>query len=391
MEHQRLYELIARKLSGEANAAELQELQQHLQEQPADQYLYEMIATWWSQHAELVQNEDAQEEDSFQRILQAANTPSMAAYPLTSDSAANNNADNTDANVVVHEFAPVKKFYQQKWFRYAAVVAALAGLTALLWPFLFPPSPPNKTVASQLNEVRAQSGNKSKLVLPDGTQVWLNGDSKLTYPGNFKQPYREVTLEGEAFFDVSHDTAHPFIVHTAGIDIRVLGTAFNVKSYQADATIEATLLRGSIEVAWPSDKTAPKIVLRPHEKLVVNKSPEPGNTTPREKDTAGLSSLRAIPFYIVPVPGNRPDSTMKETSWLYNKLIFEGDTFSEVAEKMQRWYNVHITIRDEQLRHLRLKGSFEKETVREALEALQLTAPFEFTITGNEIMIERKE
>src|SRR5439155_8152 len=122
------------------------------------------------------------------------------------------------------------------------------------------------------------------MVLPDGTQVWLNAESRITYSNTFNKSLREVNLEGEAYFDVTHDAAHPFIVHTSSIAIKVLGTAFTVKSYASDKTIEATLLRGSIEVVKNNDPSAPKVILRPHEKLVFNKEEKNSTAEPANEE-----------------------------------------------------------------------------------------------------------
>ena len=95
-------------------------------------------------------------------------------------------------------------------------------------------------------------GSRSRSLLPDGTTVWLNAGSKLYYENDFNGT-REVRLEGEAFFDVVKQTDRPFIVHTSGIDIKVLGTAFNVKSYPEDKTVETTLYRGLVQVFRQED------------------------------------------------------------------------------------------------------------------------------------------
>ncbi len=366
MHEHRFHELVARKLSGEATHAEMQELQEHLQQHPGDQYLYEMLTTWWSQHSGPVQDENLHEEESFQRILLAADATAPAP-PAT-----------------------IRKIYFRRWFAYAAIIIALAGSAITIGPLLFrkQANKPAAIASDTMNEVMARPGSKSKLVLPDGTQVWLNAESRLTYLSNFNQAMREVNLEGEAFFDVTHNKQSPFIVHTAGIDIRVLGTAFNVKSYAEDPTIETTLLRGSIEVVRQNDKNAPRIILRPHEKLVFNKMDSSLKGPKTQSIQHGPISQTGIS--VTTVPADRPDSTMKETSWVYNKLIFDGDSFQELAEKMERWYNVQITIKNEKLSQMRLKGSFEKETIREALDALKLTAPFEYSISGNAIEIVKR-
>ena len=122
------------------------------------------------------------------------------------------------------------------------------------------------------NEVVAKRGTKTKIILPDGSQVWLNSDSKLSYGERFNDTIREVSLEGEAYFDVIKDKNRPFIVMTNALNIRVLGTAFNIKSYAQDATIETTLIRGMIEVRKNNEPATKKIVLTPNEKLIYNKT-----------------------------------------------------------------------------------------------------------------------
>ena len=124
---------------------------------------------------------------------------------------------------------------------------------------------------SKGGEVAARPGVRTKVVLPDGTQVWLNSNSKLKYSPDFNLHSREVDLEGEAYFDVAKDMERPFIVHASTIDVRVLGTAFTIKSYPQDETIEATLLKGAIEISGRDNPGAPRIILKPDEKLVLNK------------------------------------------------------------------------------------------------------------------------
>jgi len=114
--------------------------------------------------------------------------------------------------------------------------AAVIGISATGW-LVYQISQPNLTrenKSAKASEVISKPGARTKLLLPDGTEVWLNSGSKLNYKKDFNTHFREVELEGEAFFDVVKDAAHPFIVHTSGIDVKVLGTVFNVKSYPQD-------------------------------------------------------------------------------------------------------------------------------------------------------------
>src|ERR1019366_6846207 len=110
---------------------------------------------------------------------------------------------------------------------------------------------------------KSPSRVKSKIVLSDGSVVTLNSETTLRYPAEFNGQTREVYLDGEAFFDVAKDHKHPFIVHAGKMNVRVLGTAFNIKSYANDATSETTLIRGAIEVTM-SDRPSDRIILKPN-------------------------------------------------------------------------------------------------------------------------------
>ena len=131
----------------------------------------------------------------------------------------------------------------------------------------------NFTSSSKTNiqQVFVKPGSKSKIILPDGTIVRLNGSSTLSYNKDFNKKIREVKLDGEAYFDVIKDMTNPFIVHTSGIDIKVLGTLFDVKSYQQDSMIETTLLRDCTEVYTKDDPSTPRVILKPNEKLIFGK------------------------------------------------------------------------------------------------------------------------
>jgi ferric-dicitrate binding protein FerR (iron transport regulator) len=240
-------------------------------------------------------------------------------------------------------------------------------------------------------EVLARSGTRTKLVLPDGTQVWLNSNSKLTYSNEFNTGSREVSLEGEAWFDVAKNVQWPFIVHASSLDIKVLGTSFTIKSYPQDETIEATLLKGTIEVSRKDNPNAARVILKPNEKLVFNKRIVPFGRTNLAHDSIAIRSPSALPDIAVNSIGKDiPDSDKIETAWMYNRLVFKGDNFKELAEKMERWYNVRITIRDSSLNNYHFGGAFANETVEEAFKALQLTTAFTYKINNNEIEIYTK-
>jgi transmembrane sensor len=241
----------------------------------------------------------------------------------------------------------------------------------------------NYKPAMVLNELSIPMGSKSKITLSDGTKVWLNSGSTLKYPSVFLANKREIYLEGEAYFDVTHDKERPFIVNTSEIHIKVLGTKFNVKSYPDENLIETTLVSGSIEIEakQQGEKTKRLLRLEPNQKA----------TFSRTTNNLLLTEITE-PEKIEPLPvGNihvaREVNTEIVTSWKDNKLVFNRERFENIATRLERWYDVHIIIEDSTLKEYRYTGTFEKETLEQALYALKLASPFEYTIDKNNILI----
>jgi ferric-dicitrate binding protein FerR (iron transport regulator) len=257
------------------------------------------------------------------------------------------------------------------------------------------PASSRKTAAApvQVSEVVTRNGSRTNLYLPDGTRVWLNAGSRITYnkdigaAGN-NPANREVNLIGEAFFDVAHNPGQPFIIHTKRIDITVLGTSFNVKSYPSDKTTETILIHGSIEVAI-RNKVNKKIILQPNEKLVVDN--EDSTFLQRHVSNRPAILLAQHPPLIIQKPTyEHMTGAMVETSWVNERLIFQEETFGELAKQMERWYGVTITFSKPELQMLQFTGSFRQETIQQALHALTLTAAFNYTILGTQINIYEK-
>ena len=375
MLNEQLAQLLARKLSGEATATELEELHQYLQEHQDDQYFSELLSVYWNNHREGKDKKDSEDilsDQQFQLILDLAQEkPTIIAFDST----------------------PPQKIFSIRKFAVAAILTGAIVAAYLLWirkpaaeQFVMHPN-----LLNRQNEVEAKAGARSHVLLPDGSQVWLNSESKLIYAGVFSDSTREVRLEGEGYFDIVKDPSHPFIVHTDGIDVRVLGTTFNLKSYPKESTVEAVLLRGMLEVTNTTNPSSPKVILRPHEKIVFNKlnkeSSKPGNA---ESGAAHYSLIPSKEKAISPIPKNVADSAIIETSWVYNKLIFEGETFEELALKMERWFDVTIEFKSEKVKKYRLGGSFSNQSIQQAMDALKLIASFDYKIDKNRVEIYGK-
>ena len=239
---------------------------------------------------------------------------------------------------------------------------------------------------ADLQQKKTPSRVKSKIYLSDGSVVTLNSETTLKYPPSFTGPTREVYLNGEAFFDVAKDHKHPFIVHAGKMSIRVVGTAFNVKSYKNDIASETTLIRGSIEVTL-ADRPSDRIILKPNEKLILKSTTFKRHTINRNlvaqtPDTAKTSYALTNLTYL-----KSNDTTVVETSWVNNRLTFKDEDFTEIANKMERWYGIKIKFKNTDTKDYRFTGVFEKENVLQALKALQMIEPFSYKYKNETIYI----
>lgn len=256
-------------------------------------------------------------------------------------------------------------------FRFSLAAAAVAASVLLIWTIVGKEKAPERTT----NVIATRFGSKSKVQLPDGTQVWLNADSRLTYGKDFGNKTREVTLSGEAFFDVQKDADHPFLIHTGSLDIKVLGTAFNVRSYQDEGSSEATLIRGAIEVTL-NNSPERKILLKPNERIVVRNKPE-------------ADSAQGTVYRMDKVDTRDNGNASLETVWKKNSLSFKNETLEEVAGRIGHWFNVKVDIEDEELKTVTYSCDFKDESLKEVMEALHLTGKFQYRISGDSVVITK--
>jgi len=262
----------------------------------------------------------------------------------------------------------------RRWTAAAAVILVIAG--AAVWYFRGDRSPFRVRYADKV--LKVGNGGRSKLILSDGTVVWLNAGSRLYYPDVFTGSRREVTLEGEAFFDVAKHVDMPFLVHAGQLTIKVLGTRFDVKAYRDEPAVSTTLISGKVQVMMDREPDK-KIVLSPNEKLtVMNAVPETHAALDREEN--------ALHYQVQGVP-KAGDDSLPETAWIDNRLAFSNETFEEVARMLERRYDVQIDITDMQLKEAHLSGVFEKETIQQVLDILKMTTKFKYSIEGKKVRL----
>ncbi|MBX2924982.1 MAG: DUF4974 domain-containing protein [Chitinophagaceae bacterium] len=274
--------------------------------------------------------------------------------------------------------SPVKKPVTV-WWKAAAVFAGIF-LAGILIRYYFSGSF-NPAVTKAVSFTTQKTERKS-FVLPDGSKVILNAESRILLADHFNEKDRMVELSGEAFFDVAHDASRPFVVKTDKMDVKVLGTAFNVRAYDGDEISETSLIRGSIELSLKEENR--KITLRPNEKYLLRA----GNNAPEVKKPVEESALlQTTASGLLPVRVSKEDTAIVEVSWTEDKLVFVDESFEQLAKQLSRWYGMSIEIVDPELKHVLYTASFRNEKVEDVLAALQFTKAFNFEIKNNTIMI----
>ncbi len=287
---------------------------------------------------------------------------------------------------------------RRRWMSAAAVLTLLVTGATLYYKKASGRLQIDKEVSSSALVAWAGYGAVSKLVLADGTKVWLNAGSKLIYPQIFSGPKREVTLEGEAFFQVAKDTKAPFSVRAGKLTVGVLGTSFNVKAYRDDANIETTLICGKIQVVLEDDPEK-RIVLSPHEKLTVSNSMASGKLTGigtlKEEPAASnvvvpVKAYNALRYQVQTLPHDSSNN-FAETAWLNDKLVISNESFETVGRMLERKYNVHVRFENESIRQEHISGVFDKEGIGKVLQILKMTTRFNYRMGGDTVYLYKRE
>lgn len=366
MTQNRAYILLTRKLNGEANDSEISELNRLLEQNPEFNQLAGRISTHWTtQH------------DSDEEFLEA--TYLLHLERLKERGEVINTHDNSLEEII----EPVSEKKSRKkiliWALPAVLIIAVAS-----WLFTGKEQEkPAPLAISGNNQISTRNGSRTKVDLPDGSSVWLNAGSKLEYDKLFGNELREVYLTGEAYFDVVKNPDKPFIVHTKAAKVKVLGTAFNVRSYPEDNKIETSVIHGSVEVTL-NKRPEEKWILKPNEKLeILNEYVAPQlreRVVEAKKITEPVIAKKKLTY----LPGEK---NSVETAWTFNILSFRDENFSEVSKKMARWYNVEFVFKNKELEDMMLYGSFTTETINEAMEALQYSFKFRYDIKDKVVTI----
>ena len=207
--------------------------------------------------------------------------------------------------------------------------------------------------SSVYNTVETPLGMRSSLTLPDGTKVWLNAGSSINYPVLFANNSREVSLKGEAYFEVKKDKSWPFVVTTKNMNVVVSGTTFNCNAYPENDQVQTVLVEGEVTIV--NQSATELTTLNPGELAIFDNGNQQITTTKTD--------------------------LQKYIAWKSGKLMFRDDKMNKVVEKLERWYNVEFEIEDQEIANYVYTATFVDESLDQVLKMLSLSAPIRYPIS----------
>ena len=253
------------------------------------------------------------------------------------------------------------KFIPNGWLRSAAVLLILFTIGSVYHIFVHPLQDFFKNEISYIEKYNP-SGQRSQIVLPDNSVVWLNAESRLTYPESFEDlSQRNIKLEGEAYFDVQRNESRPFVVNVDGFRVRVLGTEFNIDAYSDADQIYTTLVQGKVELTYSG--SVEQKYLHPGEMGVFHR------TDNRVLIHRNVNLQQAI-------------------SWKDGKLIYDNIPFGDLAKELERWYGVDFKIDSSLLNKHRFTMTITDESLKEVCELIRESTPVNYYMKGNTVIFK---
>jgi len=235
-------------------------------------------------------------------------------------------------------------------------IAAVLLVAVLVSRFLSPDYKSENSIAMQIIHVPA--GQRAEITLVDGTKVWLNAKTTFTFPNYFSENSRNVTLDGEGFFDVSANKLKPFIVKTEKYDIKVLGTKFNLMAYSGKGIFETSLLEGLVEVHRSDGSKG--ILIKPNERIF------------QENNRLVVSPIIDSTHFL----------------WKEGIISFNDESFPEMVNKLELYFDLHIEIKNDKILNYRCTGKFRtKDGVEHILKVLKLSNKFNYWIDDKQNVI----
>jgi transmembrane sensor len=359
---QYFFDLLSLKLSGDATESQLAEISTILQANPSLQFLYDQMIEPVYCDKEAASKADQAYASHYVKMQLAGMF------------------DSANDNAIEPSLERTSNFTKRK-LAFIAIAAGVFTIFFINYSLRLDKSVTKQNGNSFVNEIVTKRGSKSSIKLPDGTTVRLNTDSRLTYMSFTAGKTREVTLVGEAYFDVAHDSSRPFIIHTGKVNIKVLGTSFNVRNYPQDKELETSLIKGKIEVSLES-RPEDIIILKPTEKLIIAKEEDELSAATKVSNSSDNKVVLTSITYM------RQDSLVAETSWLNDKLVFVNQPLEKIALELERKYAINITFKDDKVKKYRYTGVFENVSLEKVFELIKYSKNFNYKINDKNIVIE---
>lgn len=205
-------------------------------------------------------------------------------------------------------------------------------------------------------ETITEAGQKSNIILPDGSRVWLNSASRVSYNSDFNVKNRNISLQGEAYFEVAEGHDHPFVVKAQDISVTAIGTKFNIRAYNEDNTVTTTLVEGKVM----TEASSQTLMLNPNQEAVYDK-------------VSGIISKSDLKDDAYAVP------------WMQNSILFQDHSLEEIAAILERMYNVNIVFDDDIVRKYSFTGLIRNNSLSNILELISGTSPVNYTMTTDTI------
>jgi transmembrane sensor len=330
MQHQNIpWEAISARLKNEADENQLKQIQEWLDLSPENSVILTEIANTWSLTKNRTEFYQPDMTINWQKLMKRIN------------------------------YQPQQKAIQNIYFRWAAAAAVLL-IVFLAGIGLGDGFQKTQTTVSH-TKIIAPEGNKTQIVLPDSTYVWMNSGSEIQYPSDYSAQNRVVAMKGECFFDVVKDPAHPMVVTGSKFKVKVYGTRFNVNEHNSRNLADVTLVSGRVQVLSLQDKLISE--LKPGEQLVFDEG---------KYSVQKAENLEAL------------------TAWLNNMLIFDNQPFEEVIHYLEKWYGVKIQLDKDLYYKHNYTFKVKTESLREVMELISVITPIQYHIEGEQVTIKYK-
>lgn len=365
------WNLIHRCLSGEANAAEKQELDRWIESDIEHKKLYEELRELWNvQPADEIEVDFSEEWSRMERRL---------GISLDQKTEAGKAADVEPGSSRIYTMLNTGKSRGSSWqlfIRIAAIILIIAlPATYLITQQIGDAESESLSAETEFQTIQTDKGERASMVFSDGSRVVLNAMTTVRFPRQFAGDKREIELEGEAFFDIKHREGIPFIVHSSDVSVQVLGTEFNVNSYGDRDFIEVVVREGSVAVR----QNNPDMDSVEEDDQVADENRSEVVLAKGERTRVAVGQFPTPPEQVSLAP---------YLAWVNGMMTFEGAPLNEVVRRLNLYYDMEFEVADSSLLEKRLTASFQREQLDRVLQIITFSLDIDYEQQGDTILFK---